>query len=65
MGEDGRNLDDLDKMTGHKHKLYLCQNYDYLYAEGLTTSSVENLNNLVLKYANKTHVYRFEMKFLK
>ena len=59
-GDDNKNLDDLKYMTG---KVFTTMNlgpYWCLFiTEFIHTGDIESMNNLQLKYANKTFSYRF------
>ena len=61
MGNNGKNLDDLPQMDGkiwQTNDLNTNQTKTFR-SEFVHTSDLESLNSLLLKYANKTYVYRF------
>ena len=58
MGKKGRNLDDLKFMTG-KFKLPVIELQLILILEFCHTGDLESLNALLLKYAKKTHAFRY------
>ena len=58
-GEDNKNLDDLNHMTGEESINGLDNSYSPIdISEFVHTGDIESINNLQLKYANKTFSYR-------
>ena len=57
LGKSNRNLDDLKHMTGKYWNLYFWIKHDVCFPEYVHTGDIESLNNMQLKYANKTFSY--------
>ena len=58
MGQNKKNLDDLKHMDGSIGVKLVEKLYLYTGSEFVHTSDLESLNSLILKYCNKTYVYR-------
>ena len=59
MGQNGRNLDDLEQMDGIIYGLPLVHNFKVKkILEFVHTSDLESVNSLILKYTSKRYSYR-------
>ena len=59
MGQNGRNLDDLDHMDGMQGFILVQTFYLLKCAEFVHTSDLESVNSLILKYTSKRYSYRY------